>query len=292
MRQLKITKKITERNSDSIGCYFNEISKIKLLTTEQEIELADQIAKGSQEALTKIVEANLRFVISVAKNYQNQGLPLEDLINEGNIGLIKAASKFDNNRGFKFISYAVWWIRQGMLQAISEQSRLIRIPSNQTISINKLNKTFAKLEQQFEREPTDEELQEVLIDTDIKVRDIRTIGGRAISLDAPIKEGEDMSYGDFIVNKESKRPDEIFNFESMQKDLEKVLNKLIPRQKRILCMYFGLLGYQSMTLEEIGYYFDLTRERVRQIKDTSLRILKCRKNSHVLRQYFGVEHGV
>ena len=288
MRQLKITKKITERNSNSIGCYFNEVNKIKLLTPNEEIELADKVAKGDEKALSDLVQANLRFVISVAKNYQNQGLPIEDLINEGNIGLIRAAKKFDNSRGFKFISYAVWWIRQGILQAIAEQSRLIKIPSNQTISINKVNKTFAKLEQQFEREPTDVELQEALSDTDIKVRDIRTIGGRAISLDTPVKEGEDMCFGDYIVNNESKSPDEYFATESLQKDLDKVLNKLTPRQKRIICMYFGLLGYQSMTLEEIGHYFDLTRERVRLIKDTSLRILKCRKNSHVLRQYFGV----
>jgi len=288
MRQLKITKKITERTSETISLYFSEVNKLPLLTVKEEVELAERIAKGDKAALDKLVKSNLRFVISVAKNYQHQGLPIGDLINEGNLGLIRAAQKFDSSRGFKFISYAVWWIRQSILQALLEQSKIIRIPNNQNININKINKTFATLEQELEREPSDDEIQEALKDASINVREIRTINTmKPISLDSPIREGEDLSYIDLIPNENSDRPDGNFITESLQKDLDNVMKKLNPRQRRIICMYFGLLGYQSMTLEEIGDYFDLTRERVRQIKDSGIRLLKCRGNSTILRQYFG-----
>ena len=288
MRQLKITKKITEKSSNTVALYFSEVNKLPMLTAEEEVEISKKAAKGDEQALEKLVKSNLRFVISVAKQYQHQGLPIEDLINEGNLGLIRAAQKFDSSRGFKFISYAVWWIRQSVLQALVEQSKMIRIPNNQNININKINRTFAQLEQSLEREPSNDEIQEAIGDVDINVREIRTImTAKPISLDAPVKDGEDFSYIDMIPNENIKKTDDMFNVESLRKDLEKVMKSLNPRQKRIVCMYFGLLGYQQMTLEEIGNYFDLTRERVRQIKDAGIRLLKCRGNSSVLRQYFG-----
>jgi RNA polymerase primary sigma factor len=288
MRQLIITKRITERNSQSINTYLSEVSKGELLKEEEEFELAKLSEKGDEKALNKLIEKNLRFVISVAKQYQHHGMPLEDLINDGNLGLIKAAKKFDSSRGFKFISYAVWWIRQSILQSLSENSRTIRIPTNQNVSLNKINRTISVLEQELEREPTDEEIQESLKGLDIGIKDLRAVITKPVSLDTPIKDGEDLCYIDLIPNHDSKRPDESFHYDSMQSDIEKVLNRLMPRQKRILCMYFGLLGHQTMTLEEIGQYFELTRERVRQIKDSSLRVLKCRGNSKMLRQYFDV----
>jgi RNA polymerase primary sigma factor len=287
MRQLKISKKITSRETDSISSYFTDISKIKLLTSEEEVELAKKIASGDKEALDAMVKSNLRFVVSVAKQYQSYGVPIEDLINEGNIGLIKAARKFDYNRGFKFISYAVWWIRQAIMQAVSEQSRLIRVPNNQATAMHKVNRTIAALEQKFEREPTDEELETALVGTEIKLKDIRNAQtARTVSLDSPVQDGEDSTLMEYIPNEGSPSPDEEFLGQSMRHDMDSVLNRLPSRHKRILCMYFGILGYQSMTLEEIGHYFELTRERVRQIKDNSLRILKCRNNSMVLKQYF------
>jgi RNA polymerase primary sigma factor len=290
MRQLKITKRITNRESDSISKYFNEVSKIPLLTDAQESELAVKAAAGDEKALEQLVKGNLRFVVSVAKQYQNRGLPLGDLVNDGNVGLIKAAKKFDNNRGFKFISYAVWWIRQAIMQSLAEQSRMVRIPSNQTSSINKINKAISSLEQQLEREPTDEEIQQALEDIDIKdikVKELRMVSGRTVSLEAPVTEEDGaLTLLDFIPNKDSTSPDSDLNKDSMKADLEKVLNRLTPRQKSVVCMYFGLLGQQSMTLEEIGEYFQLTRERVRQIKDGALKVLKCRGNSSILRQHF------
>jgi len=287
MRQLKITKRITNRDSESITKYFNEISKIPLLTDTQEIDLAKKATSGDDKALDKLVRGNLRFVISVAKQYQNRGLPLEDLVNEGNLGLIKAAKKFDSNRGFKFISYAVWWIRQAIMQSLAEQSRLIRIPSNQTSSIYKVNKAISNLEQILEREPTDDEVQQSLEGIDVKVKDVRMMTGRTVSLETPISEDDGaLTLMDFIPNKDSISPDSDLNKESMKADLEKVLDRLTPRQKSVVCMYFGLLGQQAMTLEEIGEYFELTRERVRQIKDGALKILKCRVNSSILRQHF------
>jgi len=287
MRQLKITKKITTRETDSISSYFSEISKIKLLTTAEETEISKRVVEGDKNALDELVKANLRFVVSVAKQYQNYGVSVEDLINEGNIGLIKAAGKFDPNRGFKFISYAVWWIRQAIMQSIAEQSRTIRVPSNQVTSIHKVNKTIANLEQRYEREPTDEELELALKGTDIKIKDIRSAQAvRTTSLDSPVQDGEESTLVEYVVNEDSPMPDEMFARQSMRHDMEKVLGKLPSRNKRIVSMYFGILGYQSMTLEEIGTYFELTRERVRQIKDNSIRILKCRNNSLTLKQYF------
>lgn len=293
MRQLKITKTITSRDSESITKYFNEISKLPLLTSDQESELATLAATGDEAALEKLVKGNLRFVVSVAKQYQNRGLPLGDLINDGNVGLIRAAKKFDNNRGFKFISYAVWWIRQAIIQSIAEQSRTIRIPNNQTASVHKINKTMASLEQQLEREPTDEELEKALegIDIDVNIKDLRIIMGRTVSLDSPLSEEDGaLTLLDCTANKDSMSPDSELNTESMKSDFDKVLDRLSPRQKAVISMYFGLLGQQAMTLEEIGEHFDLTRERVRQVKDGALKILKCRGNSSILRQYFDGQH--
>ncbi len=287
MRQLKITKRITSRDSESITKYFNEVSKIPLLTAEEENELAQKSSAGDEVALEKIVKSNLRFVISVAKQYQNRGLPLEDLVNDGNFGLIRAAKKFDSNRGFKFISYAVWWIRQAIMQSLAEQSRMIRIPNNQTASLHKINKAITKLEQQLEREPTNEELETALDGIDVNIRDLKMIMGRTISLDSPMgNEDDSLTLLDCTIDKNGSNPDEELNKDSMKSDLVKVLDRLTSRQKSVICMYFGLLGQQAMTLEEIGEYFELTRERVRQIKDGALKVLKCRNNSSVLRQHF------
>ncbi len=286
MRQLKISKRITNRESESITKYFNEVNKIPLLTNEEEIELANKISSGDEVALDKLVKSNLRFVITVAKQYQNRGLPLEDIINDGNVGLIKAARKFDNNRGFKFISYAVWWIRQSILQSLAEQSRMIRIPTNQTSSLFKINKTASKLEQQLEREPTNEELEEALEGIEVNVGDLKLIMGRTVSLDSPMGDDDSsLTLLDCTADKNSLSPDNELNMESMQSDFVKVLEKLTPRQRSIICMYFGMLGHKAMTLEEIGKEFELTRERVRQIKDSAIRLLKCRNNSSILRQH-------
>ena len=287
MRQLKISKRITNRDSESITKYFNEVNKIPLLTSEEENELALKAASGDGVALDKLVKGNLRFVISVAKQYQNRGLPLEDIINDGNVGLIKAAKKFDSNRGFKFISYAVWWIRQAILQSLAEQSRMIRIPNNQTASLYKVNKAVNALEQQLEREPTNEELEEALEGIDINIRDLKLINGRTVSLDSPIgDEDSSLTLLDCTADKNSLSPDNELNKDSMKTDLIKVLDRLASRQRLVITMYYGLLGQQPMTLEEIGDHLKLTRERVRQIKDGALRLLKCRNNSSVLRQHF------
>lgn len=286
MRQLKIIKSITKRESQSLDYYFSEVSKIKLLTEEEEYDLLERVANGDKAALNEIVKANLRFVVSVAKQFQNQGLSLEDLISDGNLGLIKAAERFDNSRGFKFISYAVWWIRQSIMQSISDNGKLIRLPNNQNLAINKLNKTTQQLEAKLEREPTEQELAEVLDETELKIRETMLSNtGKVASLDNPISDGEDMFLSDCIVNKEVSSPDEKLIIESFCNDLEKILKGLQPRQRVIVCMYYGILGYQTMTLEEIGDYLDLTRERVRQIKDMTIRVLKCNKNSKVLRQH-------
>jgi RNA polymerase primary sigma factor len=287
MRQLKITKSITKRESKSLDYYFSEVSKIKLLTEEEEHKLLQRVADGDKAALNDIVKANLRFVVSVAKQFQSQGLSLEDLISDGNVGLIKAAERFDNSRGFKFISYAVWWIRQSIMQSISDNGKLIRLPNNQNLAINKLNKTAQKLEIKLEREPTEQELAQVLEENEIKIRDTMLSNtGRVASLDSPISsDSDDVFLSDCIANKETKSPDEFLIKESFSKDLEKILKNLQPRQRVIVCMYYGILGYQTMTLEEIGDYLDLTRERVRQIKDMTIRILKSNKNSKILRQH-------
>lgn len=286
MRQLKITKSITKKESQSLDYYFSEVSKIKLLTEKEEYELLEKVANGDQAALSHLVKANLRFVVSVAKQFQNQGLSLEDLISDGNIGLIKAAERFDNSRGFKFISYAVWWIRQSIMQSISDNGKMIRLPNNQNLAINKINRTSQKLEIELEREPTEQELAAVLEETELKVRDIILSNlGRVTSLDNPVTDGEDMVLSDCIPNRNIPSPDDDLNKKSFSNDLEKIMKSLQPRQRVIVCMYFGILGYQTMTLEEIGEYLELTRERVRQIKDMTIRILKCNKNSRVLRQH-------
>ncbi len=285
MRQLKIHKSITKRETESINSYFAEVSQIPLLTDNQEFELFQKVSEGDEVALGKVVKANLRFVISVAKQYQNQGVSFEDLISEGNFGLIKAAKKFDNSRGFKFISYAVWWIRQSMMQSISEHSRVIRLPVNHINAINKVNRIGVRLEQELEREPTLEELANVLEGLDIKGKDAQIVNIKVTSLDAPVKDGEDMFLYDIIVNENSLSPDNAFVQESLISDLEKVLKGLGSRHRTILCMYYGIMGFQPMTLEEIGEYFELTRERVRQIKDLAIRLLKNRINSKILKQH-------
>ena len=286
MRQLKITKKITSKESESINSYFSEVSKIKLLTNNEEYELLEKISEGSQIAIDKLVKANLRFVISVAKQYQHQGIALEDLINEGNIGLIKAATRFDRNRGFKFISYAVWWIRQSITQCIYENARMIRIPNNQNAQLNRILKTSALLEQKFHREPTDDELRQEVNLNKKDIKDTMIYSAKTISLDMPVDDENSNCLVDLIKNNNAESPDDAFIKEGFKKDLEKVINQLESRQKIILCMYFGIMGYQPMTLEEIGEYFDLTRERVRQIKDSALRILKCRNVNKILKQHF------
>jgi len=286
MRQLKITKSITKRESQSLDYYFSEVSKIKLLTEEEEYNLLERVSNGDKAALNEIVKANLRFVVSVAKQFQNQGLSLEDLISDGNLGLIKAAERFDNSRGFKFISYAVWWIRQSIMQSISDNGKLIRLPNNQNLAINKINRTAQQLEIKLEREPTEQELAQVLEETDIKIRETMLSNtGKVASLDSPVSDGDEMTLSDCIVNKEISSPDERLIKESFCDDLEKILKNLQPRQRVIVCMYYGILGYQTMTLEEIGDYLSLTRERVRQIKDMTIRVLKCNNNSKVLRQH-------
>lgn len=286
MRQLKITKSITKRESQSLDYYFSEVSKIKLLSEEEEYNLLERVASGDKSALNDLVKANLRFVVSVAKQFQNQGMSLEDLISDGNLGLIKAAERFDNSRGFKFISYAVWWIRQSIMQSISDNGKLIRLPNNQNLAINKINRTVQQLEIKLEREPTEEEIAQVLDETEIKIKEtLLSNTGKVASLDSPVSDSEDMVLSDCLVNKEVSSPDETLVKESFCEDLEKILKSLQPRQRVIVCMYYGILGYQTMTLEEIGDYLDLTRERVRQIKDMTIRILKSNRNSKVLRQH-------
>ena len=263
MRQLKITKSITNRESASLDKYLQEIGREELITVEEEVELAQRIKKGDQAALEKLTRANLRFVVSVAKQYQNQGLSLPDLINEGNLGLIKAAEKFDETRGFKFISYAVWWIRQSILQALAEQSRIVRLPLNQVGSLNKINKAYSKFEQEHERKPSPEELAEQLELPAEKVTDTLRVAGRHISVDAPFVEGEDNSLLDVLINSDSPNADRALINESLAKEIERALATLTERESDIIKFFFGI-GSQEMTLEEIGERFGLTRERVRQ----------------------------
>ena len=279
MRQLKITKSITNRESASLDKYLQEIGKEELISVEEEVELAQRIKKGDREALEKLTRANLRFVVSVAKQYQNQGLSLPDLINEGNLGLIKAAEKFDETRGFKFISYAVWWIRQSILQALAEQSRIVRLPLNQVGSLNKINKAFSKFEQQFERTPSTEELADALELPREKVSDTLKVSGRHVSVDAPFVEGEDNSLLDVLPNKN------LMN-ESLTREIERALATLTEREKDIIKLFFGI-GVQEMTLEEIGEKFGLTRERVRQIKEKAIRRLRHTSRSKLLKSYLG-----
>ncbi|MDR3287131.1 MAG: RNA polymerase sigma factor RpoD/SigA [Prevotellaceae bacterium] len=286
MRQLKITKSITNRESASLDKYLQEIGREDLITVEQEVELAQRIRKGDQAALEQLTKANLRFVVSVAKQYQNQGLSLPDLINEGNLGLIKAAEKFDETRGFKFISYAVWWIRQSILQALAEQSRIVRLPLNQVGSLNKINKALAKFEQENERNPSTEELAEILdIPTD-KVSDTMRVSGRHVSVDAPFVDGEDNSLLDVLVNNDSPNADVGLIKESLTSEIDRALSTLTERERDIIKYFFGI-GTPELTLEEIGDKFDLTRERVRQIKEKAIRRLRQSSRSKLLKSYLG-----
>lgn len=286
MRQLKITKSITNRESASLDKYLQEIGKEDLITVEEEVELAQRIRKGDQRALEKLTRANLRFVVSVAKQYQNQGLSLPDLINEGNLGLIKAAEKFDETRGFKFISYAVWWIRQSILQALAEQSRIVRLPLNQVGSLNKINKAFSRFEQEHERRPSPEELAETLDLPAEKVADTLRVSGRHISVDAPFAEGEDNSLLDVLVNDDSPVADKTLINESLSTEVERALATLTERERDIIRLFFGI-NCQEMTLEEIGEKFGLTRERVRQIKEKAIRRLRHSSRSKLLKTYLG-----
>ena len=286
MRQLKITKSITNRESASLDKYLQEIGKEDLITVEEEVELAQRIRKGDQKALEKLTRANLRFVVSVAKQYQNQGLSLPDLINEGNLGLIKAAEKFDETRGFKFISYAVWWIRQSILQALAEQSRIVRLPLNQVGSLNKINKAFSRFEQENERRPSPEELADSLDLPAEKVADTLRVSGRHISVDAPFVEGEDNSLLDVLVNDDSPIADRTLINESLSTEVERALSTLTERDRDIIKLFFGI-NTQEMTLEEIGEKFGLTRERVRQIKEKAIRRLRHSSRSKLLKTYLG-----
>ena len=287
MRQLKITKQVTNRETASLDKYLQEIGKVDLITAEEEVELAQSIKAGDRVALEKLTKANLRFVVSVAKQYQNQGLSLPDLINEGNLGLIKAAQRFDETRGFKFISYAVWWIRQSILQALAEQSRIVRLPLNKIGSINKINKAYALLEQEHERAPSAEEISEVLDMSEGDVKESLKNSGRHVSMDAPLVEGEDSNLYDVLNIGESPSPDTLLMMESLRVEIERALQTLTPREADLIRLYFGLNGQHPMTLEEIGETFDLTRERVRQIKEKAIRRLKHTSRSKILKTYIG-----
>jgi RNA polymerase primary sigma factor len=287
MRQLKISKQITNRESQSLDKYLQEIGKVDLLTPDEEVELAKRIKEGDQIALEKLTKANLRFVVSVAKQYQNQGLSLGDLINEGNLGLIKAAQRFDETRGFKFISYAVWWIRQSILQALAEQSRIVRLPLNRVGSLNKISKTFSELEQKYEREPSAEELAEVLEVSTSEVIDTMKISGRHVSMDAPFVQGEENSLLDVLENDGEQTPDSGLMNDSLRKEVQRALSTLTQREADVITLYFGLNGEHAMTLEEIGEKFNLTRERVRQIKEKAIRRLRHTSRSKALKPYLG-----
>jgi RNA polymerase primary sigma factor len=287
MRQLKITKQVTNRETASLDKYLQEIGKVDLITADEEVELAQRIKAGDQIALEKLTKANLRFVVSVAKQYQNQGLTLPDLINEGNLGLIKAAQRFDETRGFKFISYADWWIRQSILQALAEQSRIVRLPLNKIGSINKINKTYAFLEQSHERPPSAEEIAKELDMTINDVKESMKNSGRHVSMDAPLVEGEDSNLYDVLRSGESPNPDRDLLHESLRTEIERALETLTPREADVIRLYFGLGNQHPMTLEEIGETFDLTRERVRQIKEKAIRRLKHTSRSKILKTYLG-----
>ncbi len=288
MRQLKITKQVTNRETQSLDKYLQEIGKVTLINAEQEVDLARRIKQGDQKALEQLTKANLRFVVSVAKQYQNQGLTLGDLINEGNLGLIKAAQRFDETRGFKFISYAVWWIRQSILQSLAEQSRIVRLPLNKIGFINKINKTFSQLEQDFEREPTNEEISKILQISQDDIRDTMRSSGRHISMDAPFLQGEDGNLLDLIPGEDELSPETALMTESLRREIERALGTLTPREADVVRLYYGLSeGAPSMTLEEIGERFELTRERVRQIKEKAIRRLKHTSRSKILKSYLG-----
>jgi RNA polymerase primary sigma factor len=287
MRQLKITKSITNRESQSLEKYLQEIGREGLITAEEEVRLARLIRTGDQAALDKLTKANLRFVVSVAKQYQNQGLSLPDLINEGNLGLIKAAKRFDETRGFKFISYAVWWIRQSILQALAEQSRIVRLPLNQVGSLNKISKAYSKLEQEYEREPSAEELSKMLEIPTEKIADTMRVSGKHVSMDAPFVQGEDNSLMDVLENTDSPRADNLLMNESLQKEIDRSLSTLTEREREVVKLFFGIGMQHGLTLEEIGAQFDLTRERVRQIKEKAIRRLRHKSRSKLLKAYLG-----
>ena len=287
MRQLKITKQVTNRDTRSLEKYFQEISKIDLITADEEVELAQRIKKGDKRALDKLVKANLRFVVSVAKQYQNQGLKLSDLINEGNLGLVKAAKRFDETRGFKFISYAVWWIRQAILQALAEQSRIVRLPLNKIGSISKINKAYARLEQEQEREPNYEEIAKEL---DMSITDVENCmksSGRSISMDAPLKEQDDFSLYNVLEAKESVKPDAQMMNQSLKHEINRALNSLTHKESIVLQMYYGINRKTSSSLSEIGETINLSRERVRQVKQKALRRLQMQSRNKVLKTYLG-----
>jgi RNA polymerase primary sigma factor len=286
MRQLKITQSITNRESQSLDKYLHEIGKVDLITAEEEVILAQKIREGDQAALERLTKTNLRFVVSVAKQYQNQGLTLGDLINEGNLGLIKAAKRFDETKGFKFISYAVWWIRQSILQAIAEQSRIVRLPLNQVGSLSKISKAFSKLEQEFEREPSPEELADILETTVDKISDTLSNSGRHVSMDAPFVQGEENTLLDVLENHEPNTDSNLIN-ESLSEEIKRSLSTLTEREREIVVLFFGLGASSPLSLEEIGEKFNLTRERVRQIKDKALQRLRHTSRSKILKSYLG-----
>ncbi|MCK4569604.1 MAG: sigma-70 family RNA polymerase sigma factor [Bacteroidales bacterium] len=287
MRQLKITKQVTNRETASLDKYLQEIGKVELITADEEVALAQRIKQGDRIALEKLTKANLRFVVSVSKQYQNQGLSLPDLINEGNLGLIKAAQRFDETRGFKFISYAVWWIRQSILQALAEQSRIVRLPLNKIGSINKINKAYARLEQEHEREPNVGEIATLLEITENEVKESMKNSGRHISMDAPLIQDEDNNMYDVLRSDESSTPESQLLYESLKKEIDRAISTLTPREADVIRLYFGLNSKHPMTLEEIGEKFDLTRERVRQIKEKGIRRLKHTSRSKILKTYLG-----
>jgi RNA polymerase primary sigma factor len=289
MRQLKITKQVTNRETASLDKYLQEIGRVELITAEEEVELARRIKAGDRAALERLTNANLRFVVSVSKQYQNQGLSLPDLINEGNLGLIKAAERFDETRGFKFISYAVWWIRQSILQALAEQARIVRLPLNKIGTINKINRAFSELEQKFERPPSADELAEFLECTPEEVKQSLANNGRHVSMDAPLVEGDDSSSSmyDVLLNDSLPGPERELVVESLRQDIERSLSTLTSREGDVVRLYYGLNGKHPLTLEEIGERFDLTRERVRQIKEKAIRRLKHTSRSRMLKSYLG-----
>jgi RNA polymerase primary sigma factor len=287
MRQLKIFKQITNRETQSLDKYLQEIGKIDLLTADDEVRLAQRIREGDQSALDKMVKANLRFVVSVAKQYQNQGLTLGDLINEGNVGLVKAAMRFDETRGFKFISYAVWWIRQCILQALAEQSRVVRLPLNRVSTLNKLNRTFSSLEQKFQRDPSPEEIAEVMEIAPEEIFDTDQMGNRQVSIDAPFRSGEDGDMLDILEDESEESPDSMLIHSSLREDVLRSISTLTKREADVILRYYGLNGNPAMSLEEIGEQMNITRERVRQIKEKSLRRLRHTSRSSILKHYLG-----
>ncbi|MCG8578886.1 MAG: RNA polymerase sigma factor RpoD/SigA [Bacteroidales bacterium] len=287
MRQLKITKQVTNRETPSLDKYLHEIGKVKLLNADEEVVLAKKIRQGDNKALERLINANLRFVVSVSKQYQNQGLSLPDLINEGNLGLIKAAQRFDETRGFKFISYAVWWIRQSILQALAEQARIVRLPLNKIGSINKVNNAFSRLEQDFQREPTADEIARILEIAPKEVKEALKVSSRHVSMDAPLKKDEDNTLYDVLLSNDSLSPDTHLLDDSLRQEIDRSLATLSTRESDIIKLYYGLSGEPPYSLEEIGKLFNLTRERVRQIKEKAIKRLKNTYRSKILRSFLG-----